>query len=44
MPACIPEEDADRFFTFMRRMISWFPEERATARELKNDSWFDRII
>jgi serine/threonine-protein kinase SRPK3 len=41
MPACIPEEDTDRFFAFMRRMICWLPEERATAKELKNDPWFD---
>ena len=41
MPECIPEEDADRFFKFMRRMLCWLPEERATARELKNDPWFD---
>ena len=44
MPACIPEEDADRFFAFMRRMLCWLPEERATARELKKDPWFDRSI
>jgi hypothetical protein len=44
MPTCIPEEDADPFFKFMRRMLCWLPEERATAKELKNDPWFGRII
>ncbi|KAK0110375.1 hypothetical protein ONS96_001990 [Cadophora gregata f. sp. sojae] len=44
MPACIPEEEADRFFKFMKRMLCWLPEDRATARELKNDPWFDRIM
>jgi len=44
MPTCIPEEDADAFFKFMRRMLCWLPEERATARELKNDPWFGCII
>lgn len=44
MPACIPEEDADRFFKFIKRMLCWLPEDRATAGELKNDPWFDRIM
>ena len=41
MPGCIPEEEADRFLEFLKRMLCWLPEERATARELKNDPWFD---
>ena len=44
VPACIPEEDVDRFLKFMSKMLCWLPEDRATARELKNDPWFDRII
>ncbi|KAI0542646.1 putative serine/threonine-protein kinase [Xylaria digitata] len=37
MPECIPREEADRFFKFMRRVFCWLPEKRATARELKDD-------
>ena len=44
MPECISEEEAERFLKFMRRMLCWLPEERATARELKNDPWFDDYI
>lgn len=44
MPACIPDKDADRFFNFMKRMLCWLPEDRATARELKNDPWFDHVL
>lgn len=44
MPECIPEEEADRFLKFMRRMLCWLPEDRARAKELKNDPWFDKKI
>ncbi|KPM35413.1 hypothetical protein AK830_g11163 [Neonectria ditissima] len=44
VPECILEEEAERFLKFMRRMLCWLPEERATARELKNDPWFDNHI
>ncbi|KAF2970548.1 hypothetical protein GQX73_g3030 [Xylaria multiplex] len=43
VPECIPREETDQFFKFMRRMICWLPEKRATARELKSDPWFDNI-
>ncbi|KAI0403311.1 putative serine/threonine-protein kinase [Xylaria palmicola] len=39
LPECIPREEADSFFKFMRRMLCWVPENRATARELKSDPW-----
>ncbi|GAW19521.1 hypothetical protein ANO14919_090090 [Xylariales sp. No.14919] len=39
VPGCIPIEEADCFFNFMRRMLCWLPENRATARELKSDPW-----
>ncbi|KAI0431723.1 putative serine/threonine-protein kinase [Xylaria sp. FL1042] len=39
MPECIPREEADCFFKFMRRMLCWVPEDRATAKELKRDPW-----
>ena len=44
MPECIPEEEAERFLRFIRRMLCWQPEDRATAGELKNDPWFDDPI
>lgn len=37
VPDCIPEQDRDRFLAFMRRMLRWLPEERPTAKELKDD-------
>ncbi|POR38204.1 Kinase domain-containing protein [Tolypocladium paradoxum] len=41
VPECIPEQDRQRFLAFMRRMLCWLPGERATAKELKEDPWFD---
>jgi serine/threonine protein kinase len=40
VPDCIPEQDRDKFLAFMRRMLCWLPEERSTAKELKDDPWF----
>lgn len=40
-PDCIPAEDRDRFLSFLKRMLAWLPEDRATAKELKEDPWFD---
>ena len=39
VPDCIAAEDKGRFLNFMRRMLRWLPEERATARELLEDPW-----
>ncbi|KAI1279402.1 putative serine/threonine-protein kinase [Xylaria sp. FL0933] len=39
LPGCIPREEADCFFKFMRRMLCWIPEDRATAGGLKSDPW-----
>ncbi|KAJ3549699.1 hypothetical protein NM208_g363 [Fusarium decemcellulare] len=41
LPECIPVAEADLFFAFMRRMLFWVPEERATAAELKLDPWLN---
>ncbi|KAF5011334.1 hypothetical protein FDECE_2552 [Fusarium decemcellulare] len=41
LPECIPDAEADLFFAFVRRMLCWTPEERATAAELKLDPWLD---
>ncbi|KAI1124909.1 putative serine/threonine-protein kinase [Nemania abortiva] len=41
IPECVPSEEADQFFKFMRRMLCWVPEKRATAEELKDDRWLN---
>lgn len=32
-------EEKALFVAFVRRMLQWVPEERATARELRDDPW-----
>ncbi|KAI0199485.1 hypothetical protein F4808DRAFT_432616 [Astrocystis sublimbata] len=44
LPECVPKEEADAFFKFMRRMLCWIPDDRATAGELKRDPWLGRPI
>lgn len=44
VPECIIDEDKDLFLKFMRRMLCWLPEDRATAKELKEDPWLDFTI
>ncbi|KAK2612011.1 hypothetical protein QQS21_001976 [Conoideocrella luteorostrata] len=39
VPDCIDADDRDRFLTFLKRMICWLPEERATAEDLAKDPW-----
>ncbi|QPG98451.1 hypothetical protein C2857_007622 [Epichloe festucae Fl1] len=39
VPDCIVHEDVERFLKFLKRMLCWLPEERATARELAKDPW-----
>lgn len=42
IPECIFEEQREELFLkFVRRMICWVPEERATASELLSDPWLD---
>ncbi|KAH7316688.1 putative serine/threonine-protein kinase [Stachybotrys elegans] len=43
MPECISEEESELFLQFMRRMLHWLPEERATAKELKDDPWLKHL-
>lgn len=31
--------EAELFLAFMRRMLCWIPQDRATADELVNDPW-----
>ena len=33
------EEDKEGFLQFIRKMLSWVPEERPTAEELIFDPW-----
>ncbi|KAK2591447.1 hypothetical protein QQS21_010856 [Conoideocrella luteorostrata] len=39
VPDCIDADDRDRFLAFLKRMICWLPEERATAEDLAKDPW-----
>ncbi|KAI1135447.1 kinase-like protein [Hypoxylon sp. FL0543] len=40
VPECIHEVgETDAFISFVRRMLRWVPEERATAEELLDDPW-----
>ncbi|KAH0591961.1 hypothetical protein MHUMG1_10336 [Metarhizium humberi] len=39
VPDCIVSEDLERFLKFLKRMLCWLPEERATAGELAQDPW-----
>ncbi|KAK4999465.1 hypothetical protein LTR66_001522 [Elasticomyces elasticus] len=41
VPECIVDEDKELFLNFMRRMLCWLPEDRATAKELMEDPWLD---
>jgi serine/threonine-protein kinase SRPK3 len=41
VPQCIVDEDVDLFLDFMRKTLRWLPEERATAKELRNHPWLD---
>ncbi|KAH7015131.1 kinase-like domain-containing protein [Ilyonectria destructans] len=37
--AMLEGNDKDMFIRFIKRMLNWVPEERATARELLDDPW-----
>ncbi|OAA38559.1 protein kinase domain-containing protein [Metarhizium rileyi] len=42
IPECILQEQRGELFVkFIKRMICWVPEERATASELLSDPWLD---
>lgn len=36
-------DEKEQFLRFVRRMLKWKPEERESARELLEDSWFNDI-
>jgi serine/threonine-protein kinase SRPK3 len=37
-------EEKTSFLKFLRRMLRWRPEDRATARELVQDPWIQSIL
>ncbi|QDS73271.1 hypothetical protein FKW77_004841 [Venturia effusa] len=41
VPDCIIDEDAEMFLDFVRKMLCWLPEERATAEKLQNHPWLN---
>lgn len=41
VPECIVDEDKELFLNFMKKMLSWLPEDRATTQELKEDPWLN---
>ena len=36
---CMSGEEKTRFIHFAKRMLTWSPEERSTAKELLDDPW-----
>ncbi|KAJ4212422.1 hypothetical protein NW759_011809 [Fusarium solani] len=36
---CMSGEEKTRFIHFVKRMLTWRPEERSTAKELLDDPW-----
>ncbi|KAL9624942.1 MAG: hypothetical protein Q9160_000989 [Pyrenula sp. 1 TL-2023] len=41
VPECIVDEDKQLFLNFIKKMLCWLPEERATNQELKEDPWLN---
>lgn len=37
----MPADEKEMFIKFVRRMITWRPEERSTAKELLTDPWLE---
>lgn len=37
-------EDKELFIKFAKRMLTWVPEERATAKELLSDPWLKTSV
>ena len=40
----VDAEEQKRFINFVKRMITWDPEDRSTARELLSDPWVKEIV
>lgn len=36
---CMSGEEKTRFMHFIRRVLTWCPEKRSTAKELLDDPW-----
>lgn len=41
VPECIIDEEVEVFLSFVRKMLCWLPEDRATAEELQKHPWLD---
>ncbi|KAF1961633.1 kinase-like protein [Byssothecium circinans] len=41
VPECVVDKEVEVFLSFIRSMLCWLPEERATAKELQNHPWLD---
>jgi serine/threonine-protein kinase SRPK3 len=37
--SCMVGEEKVLFLSFIRRMLQWLPEDRETAKELREDLW-----
>ena len=37
----IHDDEAQAFADFLKRMLDWYPNKRATAREMLEDPWLD---
>ena len=37
----LADENKERFLRFMRKMLTWDPEERQSAKELLMDEWLN---
>ena len=44
IPNYTPVDEHDDFLRFLKRMLAWLPEERATAKQLRDDPWLLRGI
>lgn len=36
---CMAGEEKILFLNFVRKMLQWLPEDRKTAKELREDAW-----
>lgn len=41
---CMTGEEKELFLKFVRKMLQWLPEERRTAKELREDPWLQSGI
>ncbi len=39
----LEREDKAQFLAFMRKMVTWRPEDRCSAKELLTDAWLNKF-